>query len=258
MTGGVTIRRESISVGLTICATNLEAATAPQAILPKDLRAYIDKRLCRCYAGCLMVGPFYTKAISVIAALALLLIPLTADGKGGRSRGRIVGRPASVQPASTAVALPSSTQSQQTSPLSTGAAISTTTAIPRASKKAVQTVPSAPTTPPPAPTSVIGTPAPQLQAITPLPPPATTTSLTAGGTARTDTLTSPSSSSSSPSESAASTAGGGGKSLQDCMAFWDPDAHMTKAEWKGACTRSLHRWDNLRIESLGLTAPRRN
>ena len=53
-------------------------------------------------------------------------------------------------------------------------------------------------------------------------------------------------------EAAPSTAGGGGKSLQDCMAYWDRDTHMTKSEWRTACQRSQQRLDNLKIESLNI------
>jgi hypothetical protein len=84
---------------------------------------------------------------------------------------------------------------------------------------------------------VIGAPAPQLPPIAPLSPPDTipTTTLTTGGSARTD-----------------SAPGGGGKTLQDCLAFWDAQTHMSKTEWKEACARSLHRLENLKVESIGL------
>jgi hypothetical protein len=65
-------------------------------------------------------------------------------------------------------------------------------------------------------------------------------------------MSSPASSSSSPTEAAPSIAGGGGKSLQDCMAYWDRDTHMTKVEWKAACARSLNRLANLKLEAVGL------
>jgi hypothetical protein len=45
--------------------------------------------------------------------------------------------------------------------------------------------------------------------------------------------------STSPSESAPSAPGGGGKTLADCMGFWDKATHMTKAEWKAACLRTM-------------------
>jgi hypothetical protein len=72
---------------------------------------------------------------------------------------------------------------------------------------------------------------------------------------RTDKLPSPTALSASPSESAQSTAGGGGWGLKDCMAYWDRDTHMSKSEWRGACQRSAHRLDNLRIDDLTLGLP---
>jgi hypothetical protein len=85
--------------------------------------------------------------------------------------------------------------------------------------------------------------------IAPLSEPVTTstTTLTAGGSARTDSATP---SSSSPTEAAPSIAGGGGRSLEACVSFWDPQTHMSKAEWKGACARSMHRLENLNVESI--------
>jgi len=65
-------------------------------------------------------------------------------------------------------------------------------------------------------------------------------------------MSSPTSSSTSPTEAAPSTAGGGGKSLQDCMAYWDRDTHLTKADWKAACARSINRLANLKLEAVGL------
>ena len=65
-------------------------------------------------------------------------------------------------------------------------------------------------------------------------------------------MSSPASSSTSPTEAAPSTAGGGGKSMDDCMGYWDRDTHMTKAEWKGACARSINRLANLKVETVGL------
>jgi hypothetical protein len=33
--------------------------------------------------------------------------------------------------------------------------------------------------------------------------------------------------------------------MQACMGFWDSGTHMTKAEWRSACTRTLNRIDLL-------------
>jgi hypothetical protein len=181
-----------------------------------------------------MIKPSYAQRLRIVTLLALLVVPSVADAKGGHSRGRF-GK-ASAQ----------STAKSVTGIAPSALATPATAAAPKKPPSLPVPIPAA--APAPTPAAVIGAPPPQLQPTAPLSQPVTTTTLTAGGNGRTDTL--PSSSGSSPSESAASTAGGGGSSLQDCMAFWDRDAHMTKAEWKGACSRSVHRLDNLHIESL--------
>jgi hypothetical protein len=114
------------------------------------------------------------------------------------------------------------------------------------------TVPQTATTP--APPSAVGTPMTSPSPVAPLSPQLTTTPLT-GGTVRPDKLPSPSTLSTSPSESAQSTAGGGGRTLEDCIKFWDRGTHMTKSEWRIACTRSQHRLDNLRIDDLTIGLP---
>jgi hypothetical protein len=86
---------------------------------------------------------------------------------------------------------------------------------------------------------VIGTPAPILDVIAPsssLPIPLSTT-LGSGGS------------------SGVSLPGGGGGSLQDCLAFWDRETHMSKAEWKASCQRSIHRLENLPSFDLLLARP---
>jgi hypothetical protein len=80
------------------------------------------------------------------------------------------------------------------------------------------------------------------------------TTPTAGGTSRTDSA---SPSSTSPTEAAPTIPGGGGRSLQSCIGFWDPQTHMSKSEWKSACSRSLHRLENLKVENMGIVAPAR-
>jgi hypothetical protein len=135
------------------------------------------------------------------------------------------------------------------------AASTPTSAAPGSTVKSITTLPAPASPPPPTPASAIGAPAPQLQALAPLSPAVTTTTLTAGGSGRPDATASPTPSSSSPSESAPSTAGGGGKSLQDCMGYWDSQTHMTKAEWRSACMRSVNRLANLKPETVGLGPP---
>ncbi len=44
---------------------------------------------------------------------------------------------------------------------------------------------------------------------------------------------------------AADLPGGGGKSLQDCMGFWDRATHMTKAEWKATCLRTMQEYPSV-------------
>jgi hypothetical protein len=184
-----------------------------------------------------MIKSSHARRLPFVALLSLLVIPNGANAKGGHSHGRI-----------SKAALPLTANSAAVNASAALAApAAAATPAPKAPSLPVA-VPAA--APAPTPGAVIGAPTTQLQPIAPLSPPVTTTTLTAGGTARTDTLTSSSGSSSSPSETAASTAGGGGKSLQDCMAFWDRDAHMTKAEWKGACSRSVHRLENTHVENL--------
>ena len=93
------------------------------------------------------------------------------------------------------------------------------------------------------PPSAIATPAPQTTAVAPLSPPPAQTIESSGGLARTDLTASAAASSASPSESAPSVPGGGGDTLQACMGFWDRGTHMSKVEWRAACTRTLNRLD---------------
>ena len=39
--------------------------------------------------------------------------------------------------------------------------------------------------------------------------------------------------------------GGGREGLAACLEFWDSATHMTKAEWKAACERSVHRLETI-------------
>jgi hypothetical protein len=80
---------------------------------------------------------------------------------------------------------------------------------------------------------------PELAPIAPLSP-QLPTQFSTGGVVQPNMALSPgASSSASPSESAPSAPGGGGKSLADCMGFWDRETHMSKAEWKAACVRTM-------------------
>ena len=98
-----------------------------------------------------------------------------------------------------------------------------------------------PVTQPPA--AVLSAPALSMPAIAPLSPPPPQNILSSGGPGRVDLYASPAADSASPSEAAPSIPGGGGDTLADCMAFWDRGTHMSKVEWRSACTRTLHRLD---------------
>jgi hypothetical protein len=39
--------------------------------------------------------------------------------------------------------------------------------------------------------------------------------------------------------------GGGRDTLEGCISFWDRETHMTKAEWKTACQRSIAHRDEI-------------
>jgi hypothetical protein len=85
----------------------------------------------------------------------------------------------------------------------------------------------------------IAQPQPELAPLAPISP-QLPTQFSTGGTVQPNMALSPdASSSASPSGLAPSTPGGGGKSLADCMGFWDRTTHMSKAEWKVACVRSM-------------------
>jgi hypothetical protein len=193
------------------------------------------------------------RAASTIAVMTATIAELAvgaASARGGHSHGR----------ASTAATL-AAPHVQQVTPLAassaaTPAASTPASSIPSSSLKAATALPAVPTPLAPTPASVIGAPAPQTPALAPLSPAVVTTTSTGGGAARTDTVASPSSSSTSPTEAAPSVAGGGGKTLQDCLRYWDPAAHMTKAEWRGACERSQHRLESLKLESVGIALPK--
>jgi hypothetical protein len=109
---------------------------------------------------------------------------------------------------------------------------SSSRSIPASSLRTVGTIP---TPPPPAtraPAAVIGAPAPQLNTvpsgqlngIAPLSPPIPQLANQGSG-----------------GSSGVSLPGGGRAGLQACLEFWDRETHMTKAEWKASCERSVKR-----------------
>src|SRR5262249_11899647 len=116
--------------------------------------------------------------------------------------------------------------------LSVTTAQSRSTSIPASSLRSVGTIPTPPPLAAPAPSAIIGAPAPRLNAtpsgqlngIAPLSPPIP--QLTNQGTG---------------GSSGVSLPGGGREGLQACLEFWDRETHMTKAEWKASCERSVKR-----------------
>jgi hypothetical protein len=112
-------------------------------------------------------------------------------------------------------------------------------------------VPTSPSTPGTSATgSQVAPPAPTIAPIAPLSP-SLSTQFSSGGTVQGGGSTGSSgglalSPGASPSQSAPSQPGGGGKSLQDCMGFWDRDTHMTKAEWRAACRRTMQEYPTIR------------
>jgi len=180
----------------------------------------------------------YARGCMAMALFALVLVPAMSQAKGSRSHSK----------KQAAVTQNSGTQLPQSTPTSSKSATS------RPSPSSVGVIAAPAPASPPAPSAVIGTPLPQLQPPTPLSTPLTLTTPTAGGTARTDSA---SPSSASPTEAAPTIPGGGGRSLQSCLDFWDPQTHMSKSEWKSACSRSLNRLQNLKVESIGIGATAR-
>jgi hypothetical protein len=179
----------------------------------------------RCLWGCV-----------VMALATLVLLPAAVQAKGGHSHSKKQTRAAVTQNSGTQ--LPQATSTASTPTPSKG---------PSFSSVGVIAAPAPP--PPPTPAAVIGAPSPQQQPPTPLSTPLTLTTPTAGGNARTDSA---SPSSASPTEAAPTIPGGGGRTLQSCIDFWDQQTHMSKSEWKIACSRSLHRLENLKVETIGV------
>ena len=175
--------------------------------------------------------------IPILAVAALVAVSAEADAQGGYSRGgsngtSVLSAPMPRPSAPTATTLSAPAVQPSAAPVAPRPGTAT---ISGSALRTLSALPAPPAPPPPAPTAVIGAPAPRLPPIAPLSPPDTTptTTLTTGGSARTD-----------------STPGGGGKTLQDCVSFWDAQTHMSKTEWKEACGRSVHRLENLKVESI--------
>jgi hypothetical protein len=127
---------------------------------------------------------------------------------------------------------------------SAAASIRSTPTTPSGSGSLSSTAPSTPTTSPTNPQSTIAPPAPTAQQIAPLSP-SLPTGQSTGGTLP-NGGSGQGSLALSPGTPAPSQPGGGGKSLQDCMNFWDRQTHMTKAEWREACKRTMQEFPTIR------------
>jgi len=177
--------------------------------------------------------PFYEAAarwwrrqtLGQLAALAAITLGVSAatvaDAQMGRSDSR-GGAPAlrnlSSTPAATTSASPQTSRSAADPPR----------------PRAFGTVPTPPAPAAPAPASQVGVPLTELAPIAPL------SSSTSSSTAVPTAL--PTGGSSGVPLSAP---GGGREGLAACLEFWDKATHMTKAEWKAACERSVHRLETI-------------
>lgn len=175
--------------------------------------------------------------LAIAAALTFALHSGPGYARGGSGAGMASAAPASSGPArATTSGNPAAVSSNQS--LLGGGSASSGPSAPAA----------APTVTPP---SRAAAATPQLAPVAPLSPQLPTQFATGGG-ARQPNLalspgnpSSPGSSSASPSESAPSAPGGGGKTLAACMGFWDRETHMTKAEWKAACLRTMQEYPSV-------------
>jgi len=160
----------------------------------------------------------------VVAALALVSSTIVAEAQSFTNTSRAGGSRSTTGVGVLAAPQPSTTRSSR--PASSLGSVGVITAPPSS--------PSSATT---SPSSVIGRPLNQLnQGTTPLnqadtllttpvgplpPAPTTNTTQTSGGS------------------SGIQLQGGGRDTLEGCIGFWDRATHMTKAEWKVACQRSI-------------------
>ena len=142
----------------------------------------------------------------------------------------------------TSPAMASRSQSIHSSAVTPPTNGSSATAAAAAAALSLSGIGTSPSPPPPdrvTPPSAIAAPEPKFAPIAPLSPQLPTQFATGGVTQPNLALSPSASSAPSPSESAPSAPGGGGKSLADCIGFWDPETHTSKAEWKAACARTM-------------------
>ena len=174
---------------------------------------------------------------AIAAAFALALMAGTAQARGGGGHGGGMARspaPIAHMPAMPAP-LPAAAASTAASASALARTINSSTVI-----NAVPLAPAAAASPP----SAIGDPMPQLAPIAPLSPQLPEQFATSS-IVRPNLALTPGTSPGSPSETAPSAPGGGGDTLADCMGFWDRGTHMTKAEWKAACVRSIQEYPSV-------------
>jgi hypothetical protein len=195
---------------------------------------------------CPMITPRQAYRAVLAAGVALALLPAAADARGG-GHGGIGAHMGTATFHPLAAAAPAMhAASPQPSKMQTGAPPNAASLL--AGSAITSGPPPAAVPDAPLPASAIGAPAPQATAIAPLSPPPATVILGGGGpvlpgAAAPSTASSSTPTSASPSESAPSAPGGGGDTLEACMGFWDSGTHMTKTEWRAACTRTLNRID---------------
>jgi len=122
-------------------------------------------------------------------------------------------------------------------PAATGTAAAAAGAAAAASTSGASALPPPQQAPGPATAASAG----ELAPLAPLSP-QLQTQLSSGGQTASNLALSPGGTATS-SANAPSTPGGGA-TLQDCMNFWERATHMSKAEWRVACTRTLHGLEN--------------
>ena len=164
-----------------------------------------------------------------VASLALVFAATAADARGGRSHGRRIN--------AAVLANPSSTPAATTSVPSQAAQPADPPAQPTVSLRNVGVIAVPPPPAPPTPAAQIAATQAQLLPIAPL----SITTSTSNSTAVPTALPTGGSSGVALPE----TPGGGREGLAACMEFWDSGTHMTKAEWKASCERSVHRLETI-------------
>jgi hypothetical protein len=173
-------------------------------------------------------------ALAVAATFALVLTATVADARGGRSPGRRISGATLSNPGWTSAVTPSAVT---TSAPVQAAQPTDPPAKPTVSLSTVGVIAVPPPPPPPTAAAQIGVPQTQLAPIAPL----SIVTSTSNSTAVPTGLTTGGSSGVALPE----TPGGGREGLAACMEFWDSGTHMSKAEWKAACERSVNHLETI-------------